>query len=97
MPSGEAGTWSVTYLRGLPIPAGASRLAGMLATEFYNACTGGKCRLPRSVSEVSRQGVTHKIVNPNEIYAVGKTGIPEIDLWLSAVNPSHLTAAPVVT
>lgn len=84
------------YLRGIAVPPGVPRLTAMLATEFYNACTGGRCRLPRTVSEVTRQGVTHRIVNPNDIYSVGKTGIPEVDLWLSAVNPYHLLSAPVV-
>lgn len=95
-PLGSQGTWSVEYLRGIAVPPGVPRLTAMLATEFYNACTGGRCRLPRTVSEVTRQGVTHRIVNPNDIYSVGKTGIPEVDLWLSAVNPYHLLSAPVV-
>jgi len=95
-PATEAGTWKVEYLRGLEPPAGVGKLVGLLATEFYNACTGGKCRLPRTVTEVSRQGVSHRIFDPNQIYAAGKTGIPEIDIWLSAVNPYHLLAAPQV-
>lgn len=95
-PLHEEGTWSVTYMRGVPVPKGVARLTGLLVTEFYNACTGGKCRLPRTVTEVSRQGVSHKMYNPNEIYAAGKTGIPEIDLWLSAVNPRAIMSAPTV-
>lgn len=95
-PASEPGTWQVTYLRGTPPPPETAKLLGLLTAEFYNACTGGKCRLPRTVSEISRQGVTHRIVNPNDIYATGKTGIPEIDLWLSAVNPHHVMSAPVV-
>lgn len=95
-PTTETGTWKVDYLRGIDPPAGTAKLVGLLTAEFYNACTGGKCRLPRSVTELSRQGVTHRVVNPNEIYATGKTGIPEIDLWLAAVNPNQLQSAPVV-
>ena len=91
-----AGTWKVEYMRGLTPPAGTAKLAGLLAAEFYNSCTGGKCRLPRTVTEVSRQGVSHRMVNPQDIYASGKTGIPEIDLWLAAVNPNHLAEAPSV-
>lgn len=96
-PATEAGTWKVTYLRGLNPPAGTAKLAGLLAAEFYNSCTGGKCRLPRTVTEVSRQGVSHRMVNPQDIYASGKTGIAEIDLWLAAVNPNHLAEAPSVS
>lgn len=95
-PATEPGTWKVTYTRGLAPPPETAKLVGLLATEFYTACTGGKCRLPRTVTELSRQGVTHRIVNPNDIYSTGKTGIPEIDLWLSAVNPHHILSAPVV-
>lgn len=95
-PTTDPGTWKVDYLRGLEPPAGAAKLVSLLTTEFYNACTGGKCRLPRTVAEVTRQGVSHRMVNPQDIYASGKTGIPEIDLWLSAVNPHHLTEAPSV-
>jgi len=95
-PLGEDHTWSVTYMRGLPVPQGLGRLTGLLVNEFYLACTGGKCRLPRTVTEVSRQGVTHRMFDTNQIYASGKTGIPEIDLWLAAVNPHHLMQAPTV-
>jgi hypothetical protein len=95
-PLGEPNTWSVEYLRGLPVPSGVDRLTGLLANEFLAACTGGKCRLPRSVTRVSRQGVTYEVFNPNTIYAARKTGLPEVDLWLSAVNPVGLMAAPSV-
>lgn len=95
-PASDPGTWQVTYLRGIAPPPETAKLVGLLAAEFYSACTGGKCRLPRTVSEVSRQGVTHRIVNPGDIYSLGKTGVPEIDLWLSAINPHHILSAPSV-
>lgn len=86
-PLPEPGTWSVTYEKGVPVPAGVSVLVGILALEFLNACTGGKCRLPRRVETVSRQGVSYRMVDPADIYAARKTGISEIDIWLSSVNP----------
>jgi hypothetical protein len=95
-PLDEPGTWSVTYLRGTPPPAGTANLVGLLAKEFLAACNGGKCRLPRRVRSVTRQGVTYDMVDPTDIYDTGKTGIPEIDLWLSAVNPAKLQMPPVV-
>ena len=52
--------------------------------------------MPRTVTEVSRQGVTHRMYDVNAIYSSGKTGIPEIDLFLAAVNPNHLMQAPTV-
>jgi hypothetical protein len=95
-PLGEAGTWSVEYLRGYPPPAGTATYVGTLAAEFLKACDGGNCRLPRTVTTASRNGVTYRVYDPAVIYGDGKTGIPEIDLWLAAVNPHHLMAAPQV-
>jgi len=45
---------------------------------------------------VVRQGVSFEVYNPNDVYSNGKTGLPEVDMWLAAVNPHHLQAAPSV-
>jgi hypothetical protein len=95
-PLDEAGTWSVTYGKGIPVPAGVGVLVGLLAKEFISACTGGKCRLPRNVENVTRNGVSYRMVDPTPIYAARKTGLSEIDLWLTAVNPAGLMAPPRV-
>lgn len=95
-PLDEPGTWSVTYTRGNPPPPGSAKLVGLLANEFLAACNGGKCRLPRRVQNVTRQGVTYQMVNPVDIYKEGRTGLDEVDLWLSAVNPHRLQEAPSV-
>lgn len=95
-PAGEVGTWTVEYTRGTPAPAGVANLVGRLASEFVSACAGGKCRLPRNVTTVQRQGISFEVYDPKDMYANGKTGLPEVDMWLSAVNPNHLAAAPSV-
>ena len=95
-PAGEVGTWTVEYERGQAVPPGVDRLTGLLAQEFIAACTGGKCRLPRNVTSVTRQGVSYQVYNPQEIYTTGKTGLAEIDMWLAAINPHALMQAPVV-
>lgn len=96
-PLPENGTWSVTYQVGIPVPDGVAQLTGLLAKEIIDALNNeGRCRLPRTVTTVSRQGVTYRAYDPKAIYESGKTGIPEIDLWLSSVNPNHLMAAPSV-
>lgn len=89
-PLGESGTWSVEYSRGYPPPAGTAAFVGTLAAEFLKACSGDECKLPRTVTVASRRGVTYRVYDPAVIYANGKTGLPEIDLWLAAVNPNHL-------
>lgn len=95
LPTGEPGTWSVRYTRGEPVPAGVPILVGMLAKEFINACLGSNCRLPRTVVSTTRTGVTHSF-DPSRIYAAGKTGLPEVDQWLAAVNPNRLMQGPKV-
>lgn len=95
-PLDEPGTWSVTYMRGFPPPEGSAVLVGLLAKEFLTACAGGKCALPRRVQTVTRQGVTYQMIDPTDIYTSGKTGISEIDLWLSAVNPGAMASPPTV-
>jgi len=94
-PLGEPQTWSVSYYRGITPPAGSAKMVGRLANEFYQACIDGKCRLPRNVVSTIRQGVSVQF-DPSKIYADGKTGLPEIDMWLAAINPSHLVSAPSV-
>ena len=96
-PLGEFGTWSVTYEQGIPVPDGVAQLTGQLALEMMNAVTAPtKCRLPRNVVAVTRNGVSYQVYDPTTFYAAGKTGIPEIDLWLMAVNPQHIQQAPSV-
>lgn len=95
-PLPEPGTWSVLYLRGTPVPEGVGTLVGVLAKEFLAACDGGKCRLPRNVSQVTRRGVTYTMYDAGEIYRKGLTGLGEVDLWLSSVNPHQLSEAPSV-
>lgn len=96
LPSGVEGTWSIRYMRGVPVPAGGAHVVGVLAAEFYAVCTGGRCRLPRRVQQVQRQGVTVTMVDPSDIYATGATGLPEVDVWVRAMNPNRLMEPSVV-
>ena len=94
-PLGEDGTWSVVYLKGQPVPAGVGSFVGQLAKEFLAACSGDACRLPRNVVATTSRGVSRQY-DPSTIYANGKTGLSEIDLWLAAVNPHALMQPPRV-
>jgi hypothetical protein len=94
-PLGEDGTWSVLYLRGYPVPAGVGSFVGQLAKEFLAACSGDACRLPRNVVSTTSRGVSRQF-DPSQIYANGKTGLTEVDLWLAAVNPHAIMQAPRV-
>lgn len=87
----EPGTWSVTYLRGLPVPAGGQNAFAELACELFKACDDDdKCRLPKRVTSISREGVS-MVLDPMTFMTEGKTGLYAVDLWLHTVNPQART------
>lgn len=92
----EPGTWSVTYSRGIPVPEAGQFAAGLLAGEILKAMLARPCRLPSRATSVARQGVDIQLIDPETMFEGGRTGIPEVDLWLTAVNPHRLVAPPVV-
>lgn len=94
-PLGEPGTWSVDYQRGLPVPPGVERLTGALAKEMMLSCSGEECRIPRFLRGSSSRGNSFSF-DPMPILSAGKTGLPEVDSWLAAVNPNRLMSAPEV-
>jgi hypothetical protein len=89
LPPTEPNTFEVQYLRGLQVPEEGRFMAGLLACELVKACLPelGECGLPANVTQLAREGVTLDLA-PFVLGMNGKTGIPEVDLWLSAVNPS---------
>lgn len=93
--SDQEGTFEVTYGQGRPLdPAGQAALDA-LACEFLKLCTSGKCRLPSRWRTLSREGISMDSVDL-DILTLGKTGIFEIDFWLSMVNPSGTLYPPVI-
>jgi hypothetical protein len=89
------GALTVNYLLGLPVPDDVSIAANMLACEFAAACSGGKCRLPRTVSSMTQMGTT---VDFSALPAAGiptmATGIYEIDQVVKTYNPYGLAMPP---
>lgn len=86
----EPNTFQVTYLMGKPVPAGGNLAAGMMACEIAKACAGQECRLPDRVTNITREGVTMTMLDPQDFLENGLTGIREVDQWLAAVNPYKL-------
>jgi hypothetical protein len=98
-PLGEDGTWGVTYTWGAPIPAPGVHAAAVLACEFYADYIGGECRLPKGVTQLTRQGVSMS----QKLFAAWglqngqwATGLPEVDAFLQTVNPYGLVAPTTV-
>lgn len=85
----EVGTWSVTFVHGDPPPAAGVQMAAIYACEIAKSlCGDSSCKLPQRVQSISRQGVSMTLLDPAEFVDQGKTGLPLVDTWIKAVNPS---------
>lgn len=62
--------------------------AGVLAAEYFKACSGKSCRLPQGVTNVSRNGITMDI--PAALFPNGATGLREVDPIIRIYNPNGL-------
>lgn len=86
--------FSVRYYRGAGPNPMTLWAAGVLANEFFQACSGKDCRLPAGVTSVSRQGISFEV--QTGLFTNGYTGIPEVDAVIGLYNPGGLRQAPVI-
>lgn len=70
------------------LPPGTEGLAAWLAIEYGKAAAGQPCALPERITNVTRQGVSWTILDPQEFLDKGFTGMSRIDSWLA---PTKLT------
>lgn len=95
----EAGTWQITYQRGVRVPAAGNWAVTAMARELLEAMIGGpgSCpRIPARAQSVVREGVAIQLVDPATFIDNGRTGVTEVDMFLAAVNPNQLAAPPLV-
>lgn len=93
----EAGSFTVTYRPGQPLPADGSVIAGMLACQMAKACAGGgDCVLPQQLQSLSRNQIDVQVLDPSTLPESILTGIAEVDRWIRSVNPANLRARPRV-
>ena len=92
--SDAVGSFTVSFYPHLAPNALLRYAAGILANEFYRACTGGQCRLPQGVTSISRSGVVMEI--PSGLFPNGGTGIREVDAIIRIYNPFGLKTPPRV-
>jgi hypothetical protein len=62
--------------------------AGVLAVEYFRACSGKDCRLPSGVTNITRAGITMEIAPGT--FPGGFTGIAEVDAVIRVYNPYAL-------
>jgi hypothetical protein len=89
----EAGTWSVTYTPGAAVDGLGAYAAGVLAGQFVRACSGGRCDLPDTVTQIVRQGIT--LTLGTGVFPDGKTGIREVDTYIATWNPYGHAVPPL--
>lgn len=95
-PTDSGDNFTVTYVNSHPVGALGAHAGGIMAAEWLKLLTNAKggCRLPRSVTSVSRQGITMEITSG--MFPDGVTGLPEVDAFLMLWNPFGLKVAPRV-
>lgn len=87
----EVGTWAITFTTGTAVPALGQLAVGELARELALACVGDKaCKLPSTTQSVVRQGVSLTFFDPNVVFAAGKLGLRNSDLFISTFNPGGI-------
>ncbi|WP_211264327.1 hypothetical protein [Streptosporangium amethystogenes] len=85
------GAFGVTYTHGIPLDEAAQWAYSAYACELLKACVGSSgCRLPKRVQSVTREGVTMSFIDTMDYLDKGRTGLPDVDQWLSSVNPYGL-------
>lgn len=82
----EVGTWAVTLIHGSLPPVGGALAAASLASELVKALdpTLTGCRLPKRVTQITRQNISVAVLDPLTLFADGLTGLPEVDLWVQS-------------
>lgn len=80
------GNFYVTYTKGVAVPVGGQKAAGVLACELAKAMCGLACSLPRRVQSITREGVVvAAILDEFSDIESGRTGIWFIDSWVASV------------
>lgn len=98
LPSSAPGTFEITYLAGVDPPAIGVAAANSLACELYNAGPGaGECTLPSGVTRIIRAGLTiEKVSSVASMLAKGATGLPLVDSFMAAFNPTGALSGPMI-
>ena len=91
---GEEGSFSVTYALGREVPEVLAIATAMLACEWAQGLSGGVCKLPATMTRLSRQGVEVEVASADP--AAGSTGIAYVDNVVSTLNPSRLKSPPLL-
>ncbi len=78
----------VDFTYGAEIPPAGVAAAASLGCQLALACVGSsECRLPQRVQSITRQGVSMVLLDPFTFFDDGRTGLYDVDLFISAYGP----------
>ena len=95
-PAGQTNTWSITWMRGEPVPQLVNYAAGVYACQVAKARTNQACTLPNRVTNITRQGVSVQVISLNDVLDKGLTGVSDVDQIIRTYNPSGARSRPRV-
>lgn len=78
----------VEWTWGQKPPPEGEMAATVLLCELIKGCSGKPCALPKRTVQVARQGMSLSMFDPMEFLKDGRTGIYEVDLFLSVWGES---------
>lgn len=81
----------VQYVYGYDVlPPVMKKAIDDLAAEIVNADSNpDDCRFPERVTNVTRQGVSWTVIDPQDFLQDGRTGIYSVDLAIKTLNPKN--------
>lgn len=87
-PFADPDTFLVDFDWGRLPPIDGQRAAIELGCELAKSCDPSQsCRLPQRVTNLTRQGVSMTLLDPQDFLDKGRTGLYFVDLFLVSVNP----------
>ena len=98
-PSTEQGTFEISYTFGGLPDQGGVLAAALLGWEFAVSWTpdcSASCRLPQRVQTITRGGVSMTVLDPLDLFDRGRTGVPDVDMWLMSKRQGRSSRAQFV-
>lgn len=87
----------VEYVHGIQPPEAGKRAARRLADEIVLSFEDPEnCQLPERAKSFNRQGISYTMLDPQEYFDKGRTGISEVDLFIITANPKRARKRPRV-
>lgn len=85
------GTWAIDYSYGKRVPHLGQMAVAELAVELGKACQGDNtCKLPKRIQNVTRQGMSMTLIDPQEYLDKGRWGLTLVDQFIASTNPNRL-------